>query len=232
MIRVEDVLSRISTKEGLEYYGIRFNAKGFAHCPFHAEKTPSFHYYSKKDRYYCFSCGKGGNIIDFVADYFHYELPKELPAVLKKINQDFQLGVEKQVSGQDRKEFIKQQRENQMLNLAKKAWSEQLRITYNNWCSIFRELSRFSCAEDKDLQSLLSRLEEALEDFSGNLLRGWPPKDLTRSQTNWLEKATEKAVQREGDYIPTFGEFCDRVQKTACKEMKEFTYENEKQREE
>lgn len=228
MIRVEDVLSRISTKEGLEYYGVRFNAKGFAHCPFHDERTPSFHYNARTDRYHCFSCGKGGNIIDFVSAYFHYDLPKELPAVLKKIDQDFQLGVEKQLSDQERNEFAAQQRDNKMLELAEKAWKNELSISYNSWCSIFRELSRFS-ADDEDLRVLLVRLEDALEDFSGNLLRGWPPEDLNPSQMNWLEKAMEKAVQREEDYIPTFGEFCDRVRETVCKE---FNYEKEKQREE
>lgn len=33
-------------------------------CPFHAEKTPSFHVFS--DRYYCFGCKARGDIIDFV----------------------------------------------------------------------------------------------------------------------------------------------------------------------
>lgn len=33
-------------------------------CPFHAEKTPSFHVFS--DRYYCFGCKAKGDIIDFV----------------------------------------------------------------------------------------------------------------------------------------------------------------------
>jgi DNA primase len=33
-------------------------------CPFHAEKTPSFHVFS--DHYYCFGCKAKGDIIDFV----------------------------------------------------------------------------------------------------------------------------------------------------------------------
>ncbi|NDE16599.1 DNA primase [bacterium] len=33
-------------------------------CPFHAEKTPSFHVFA--DRYYCFGCKAKGDIIDFV----------------------------------------------------------------------------------------------------------------------------------------------------------------------
>ena len=33
-------------------------------CPFHGEKTPSFHVY--EDHYHCFGCGAHGSVIDFV----------------------------------------------------------------------------------------------------------------------------------------------------------------------
>lgn len=35
-------------------------------CPFHKEKTPSFHVSEDKQLYYCFGCGAGGNLFDFV----------------------------------------------------------------------------------------------------------------------------------------------------------------------
>ena len=35
-------------------------------CPFHKEKTPSFHVY--EDHYHCFGCGVHGSIIDFVME--------------------------------------------------------------------------------------------------------------------------------------------------------------------
>lgn len=37
-------------------------------CPFHSEKTPSFHVNESKGLYYCFGCGKGGNVIGFLKD--------------------------------------------------------------------------------------------------------------------------------------------------------------------
>ena len=35
-------------------------------CPFHNEKTPSFHISPDMQLYYCFGCGAGGNVIGFV----------------------------------------------------------------------------------------------------------------------------------------------------------------------
>ena len=35
-------------------------------CPFHGEKTPSFNIYTENGSFYCFGCGKGGDIITFV----------------------------------------------------------------------------------------------------------------------------------------------------------------------
>ena len=35
-------------------------------CPFHSEKTPSFSVSSEKQLYYCFGCGAGGTVVNFI----------------------------------------------------------------------------------------------------------------------------------------------------------------------
>jgi len=35
-------------------------------CPFHQEKTPSFHVDAENQLYYCFGCGSGGDVLNFV----------------------------------------------------------------------------------------------------------------------------------------------------------------------
>ncbi|HYY11518.1 MAG TPA: DNA primase, partial [Kineosporiaceae bacterium] len=40
-------------------------------CPFHDEKTPSFHVRPQVGLYHCFGCGKGGDVISFVQEVDH-----------------------------------------------------------------------------------------------------------------------------------------------------------------
>jgi DNA primase len=42
-------------------------------CPFHAEKSPSFSINAQEGLYYCFGCGKGGDVITFVREIEHLE---------------------------------------------------------------------------------------------------------------------------------------------------------------
>jgi len=44
-------------------------------CPFHNEKTPSFHVVSDRQMYHCFGCGKGGSVINFVMEVENLSFP-------------------------------------------------------------------------------------------------------------------------------------------------------------
>ena len=40
-------------------------------CPFHSERTPSFHVSGRKQMFYCFGCHKGGDVITFIMEAEH-----------------------------------------------------------------------------------------------------------------------------------------------------------------
>ncbi|MFZ4683086.1 MAG: DNA primase [Terrimicrobiaceae bacterium] len=42
-------------------------------CPFHREKSPSFHVNPQRQSYHCFGCGAGGSVFRFVMEYEHLD---------------------------------------------------------------------------------------------------------------------------------------------------------------
>lgn len=63
------VKSQVSMIDIANYYGIKINRNGYISCPFHNEKTASMKVYTGIKGYYCFGCGAGGTIFNFVMDY-------------------------------------------------------------------------------------------------------------------------------------------------------------------
>jgi len=55
-------------------------------CPFHNEKTPSFHVSVAKGIYKCFGCGKGGDSVHFIMDHEKYSYPEALKYLANKYN--------------------------------------------------------------------------------------------------------------------------------------------------
>ncbi len=68
---IEDLVARvpvaevISTRIQLKKSGSTYKAC----CPFHQEKTPSFHVNTQKNFYHCFGCGANGDAINFLREY-------------------------------------------------------------------------------------------------------------------------------------------------------------------
>jgi DNA primase len=67
-------------------------------CPFHNEKTPSFHVSVTKGIYKCFGCGKGGDAVHFIMDHEKYSYPEALKYLAQKYNIEVE---EKEQSPQD-----------------------------------------------------------------------------------------------------------------------------------
>lgn len=66
---VEELKENVNLVDYIEKCGIELHFSGGEYkglCPFHQEKTPSFSVNPNKNIWYCFGCGKGTDIFDFV----------------------------------------------------------------------------------------------------------------------------------------------------------------------
>jgi DNA primase len=66
-----DIVEVIGSYFPLKRAGANFKAL----CPFHQEKTPSFHVSPQRQTFHCFGCGVGGTVFRFVMDYEHVDFP-------------------------------------------------------------------------------------------------------------------------------------------------------------
>ncbi|WP_316746432.1 DNA primase [Pedobacter gandavensis] len=76
-VRIEEVVGDFVSlkKRGTSLIG---------NCPFHNEKTPSFHVSVAKGIYKCFGCGKGGDSVHFIMDHEKYSYPEALKFLAQK----------------------------------------------------------------------------------------------------------------------------------------------------
>jgi DNA primase len=77
--RIEEVVGDFVNlkKRGTNFVGL---------CPFHTEKTPSFHVSPSKGIYKCFGCGKGGDSVSFVMEHEKFTYPEALRFLAQKYN--------------------------------------------------------------------------------------------------------------------------------------------------
>ena len=72
--------------EVVERYGFHSNRSDCIPCPFHDDRHPSLHIYAEPGRgFYCYACGTGGSVIDFVAKLFRLNFKQ----AMLRIGSDF-----------------------------------------------------------------------------------------------------------------------------------------------
>lgn len=148
--RVEEVVGDFVTLR-------RRGAELWACCPFHNEKTPSFHVVPAKGIYHCFGCHKTGSAIGFVMDYEHLTYPEALRYLARKYGIEI---VEKEESAED---------------IASRQRNESLYLVSEYAGKFFREQLKTQEGRSVGLQYFHSRgLEDATIEKYG---LGWAPAD-------------------------------------------------------
>lgn len=83
---IEEVRSRNDIVEVIGSY-VNLKKKGNSYsacCPFHHEKTPSFHVSREKQMYHCFGCGVGGNVYTFLMEHENFSFPEAVEVLAQR----------------------------------------------------------------------------------------------------------------------------------------------------
>ena len=78
---------RVSAQDAARHYGLTFDRKGWAVCPFHRDKHPSMSF--RAGRFRCWACNASGDSIDFTGRL----LGLEPMAAVERLNDDFALAL-------------------------------------------------------------------------------------------------------------------------------------------
>ena len=151
-------------KRGAEWWGC---------CPFHNEKTPSFHVVPAKGIYYCFGCHKGGSAVGFVMEHEHMSYPDALRYLARKYNIEV---VEEEESAED---------------IAARQRNESLILVSEYAGNFFREQLKSGEGKAVGLNYFHTRgLEDATIEKYG---LGWAPSD----RHSFTDAAKEKGFKDE-----------------------------------
>lgn len=159
------VADNLKLRDVMEFYGVRFNSRGFAKCPFHSEKTASLSI--KNEHYKCFGCGVYGGVIDFVMNYHGIGFTQ----AIVKLDSDFQLGL---VGRKPTRRERDQEVENRRIERAFQAHKKELHQEYLTLCKVHAILFRRLCDGEEWLEGIVERLDWILDDFTGGRVRMWP----------------------------------------------------------
>ena len=75
-----DMVEIVSARTQLRRVGARYTGR----CPFHEERTPSFSVNAQDKLYFCFGCGKGGDLISFVRETEQLEFAEAVEWVAER----------------------------------------------------------------------------------------------------------------------------------------------------
>ena len=83
------------------------NASWKACCPFHQEKTPSFHVSESKQLYYCFGCQKGGDVVKFMREYLNLDYVE----AIRQLAQRYGIHIPENVSPEEEQAYRRKRSE-------------------------------------------------------------------------------------------------------------------------
>ena len=133
-----EIENRVTMPEILQMYGFDIGHGNRIPCPIHCGTHRNFGF--DEHVYHCFTCGCKGGVITFVRDYFHLNFYE----AMKKINQDFSLGIpmERKLSNRERYAMGKKSFQLRKKAEIKRAKKEEVENNYNKALDQFIEYEK------------------------------------------------------------------------------------------
>ena len=114
-----DMVALVSTRVELRRAGVN---SYFGRCPFHDERTPSFHVRPQEKHYHCFGCGESGDPFAFVMGTEGLDFPGALESLAQRF------GVELEVVDEDPRAAERRRRRERLLELLDRATGYYRRV--------------------------------------------------------------------------------------------------------
>ena len=165
MIDFRSVRERVTAEDAARLYGLEFDRRGRAVCPFHQDKHPSISF--KGGRFRCWACGANGDSLDFTARLFNLDSVQ----AAEKLNTDFHLGFSKGAKGNP--ETLRMELERRWVSTAHQGfeeWRERTMNSLNEVCYIANKATENGTPWTM-VQALAVRYQAQAEYFS-DLLAG------------------------------------------------------------
>ena len=98
-----DIVDYISQTEDVVKKGNNY----FCHCPFHNERTPSLCIYPDSNKWYCFGCGAGSSIYDWMIKHDGLTFPEAVEKVANLTNSNLEEVIESESMAFLKKTYLK-----------------------------------------------------------------------------------------------------------------------------
>ena len=129
MTLIEMISEAVTAKQAGELYGLKFNKKGKAVCPWHNDHSPSLSF--KGNRCKCFACNNGGDAVDLTAQILGIPLME----AAKRIQADF--GINCEVDNANLSQIRAKQRAKELEKRAQEKHYDYLcKVERNNWAAL------------------------------------------------------------------------------------------------
>lgn len=186
-----EVRERVSAQDAARHYGLTFDRRGWALCPFHNDKHPSMSF--RNGRFRCWVCDVGGDSIDFTARL----LGLDAMGAVERLNADFCLALP--LHRKPKRAEAKAARRRMEVAEAHRAFEEWRNDFINRLNAAYRE-GHLLLKDGPDMEHLTEgqtvaiQRHETFEYWSDSLSHGTPEEQAQIYKergaiAKWIEKA-------------------------------------------